>query len=629
MKIYLPVLLFFLCSQSVAQPPYNMQPEFLKMNTVWVFGTKAGVDFRSGIPVAIESQHRAIEGAAAVAHPASGRLQFYSNGGTCWNAQHQPMPNGSGLLGNGGNCNNCLSTRQGVCIVPVIGTPGSYYLFSLMGATNAPATYDSGSLFYSIVNMSLDNGRGDIVPGTKNTVLSSDSLSECMIAIPGENCDIWLLMHEMENHRFRAYHITAGGINPNPVISHVPTSIIGPESFIMSELTVSSDRRKIALTSQSGNGVPLTGRGILLAEFDPATGIVSNGFNVMHTSQYGNFYPGSVSFSPDDSILYASTYDGPGKTNVIYQFDVRLYDSATIVNSVLRVDTLSKGTPITFKLYNNKIYLTEFDQADSYLHCINNPNVWGKGYNLQQNILKFLPGTYATLSLGNHVVAPPAIEGIREFVHDVTICDGQSITLEPTRQSAGTYIWDDRSASPFRTVSAPGTYQVISYQSGCDVTKETFHVVSGHLDPQISVEGFVLFTTKTYGSYQWLLNEQLIPGANGQTYQVTENGFYQVIVTEDDCLDTSDVYYINNVSADDISGNSAVRIYPNPARDVVYISSPEPVSATLSYLDGRVAARLPAGDTFIVMHGLASGIYLLRVVDAEGKLLRVEKVVKE
>src|SRR5690606_36520613 len=117
--------------------------------------------------------------------------------------------------------------------------------------------------------------------------------------------------------------------------------------------------------------------------------------------QYGNFYPGSVSFSPHDSILYASTYHGPGKTNIIYQFDVRLHDSATVVNSVIAVDTLSRGTPITFKLYNNKIYLTEFDQADSYLHCISNPNVLGKGYNLQENIMKFLPGTYATLSVGN------------------------------------------------------------------------------------------------------------------------------------------------------------------------------------------------------------------------------------
>ncbi len=623
-KYYLSVLLSVICFESYAQPPHNMLPEFLKMNNVWVFGTKAGVDFSSGVPVPIESEHRALEGAAAVAHPTSGRLQFYSNGGTCWNAQHQPMPNGSGLLGNGGNCGNCLSTRQGVCIVPVIGTPRSYYLFSLMGSTNSPVTYDSGSLFYSIVNTNLDNGRGDIVPGTKNTVLSSDSLSECMIAIPGDNCDIWLLMHEMGNHRFRAYHITAGGINPNPVISHVPTSITGIGSFIMSELTASSDRRKIVLTSEASGRAS----GVLLAEFDPATGIVSNGFNLMHTDQYGTFYPGSVSFSPNDSILYTSTFHGPNRTNVIYQFDVSRYDSATIVNSVLRVDTLSKGTHITFKLYNNKIYLTEFDQANSYLHCINNPNVWGKGYNLQQNILKFLPGTYATLSLGNHVVAPPVIEGVQEFVHDITICDGQSIILEPTRQIAGKYTWDDHSVNPSRTVSAPGTYQVIYYQSGCDVTKETFHVLSGHLDPRVSVEGFVLFTTMTYSSYQWLLNGLLIPGAIGQTHEVTENGLYQVIVSDGDCLDTSDVYRINNVSVSTVAGAAVIRIYPNPVRDVVYISSPVPVSATLSYLDGRMAARSD-GDTFIATHNLPKGIYLLRVLNAEGELLKVEKVVKD
>ncbi len=627
-NIFLSLLLLVFCGASFAQPAYNMQPEFLKLNNVWVFGAKAGVDFSSGVPVPIESEHRGIEGGAAAAHPTNGRLLFYSNGGTCWNAQHQPMPDGSGLLGNAGNCGNCLSTRQGVCIVPVIGTPRSYYLFSLMGSTNDPMTYANGSLFYSVVNTNLDNGRGDIVPGTKNTVLSSDSLSECMIAIPGNNCDIWLLTHEMENHRFRAYHITAAGVNPNPIISFVPSSITGPESFSMSELAVSPDRRKIALTSQSSNQVPRMASGILLAEFDPATGIVFNGFNVMHTNQYGNFYPGSVSFSPSSSILYASTYHGPNNTNVIYQFDVRLYDSATVVNSVVRVDTLSKGSPIIFKLYNNKIYLTEFDQANSYLHCINNPDVLGKGYDLQQNIVRFLPGTYATMSLGNHVVVAPVVEGVREIVHDTTICAGQSIILHPSRVTSGTYIWDDRSSDPFRTVSGAGTYQLTYYESGCNVTKETFHVRVGELDPRISVSGFVLSTTSAYRGYQWLLNGQRIPGAIGRDHEVKENGLYQVIVYDEGCLDTSEVYHINNVSVSDVTGNSGISVYPNPAYDIVYINSQVPVYATLSYMDGRLAAH-SNGETFIITHGLSKGIYLLRVVNAEGKLLKVEKVVKD
>ncbi len=95
-----------------------------------------------------------IEGAASVADPVSGVCFFYSDGMTCWNAANQIMPNGDSLMGGiltwGG------STTQGVCIVPVIGVPGKYYIFCLNQLGFTP------SLFYSVVDMSLNSGTGDV-----------------------------------------------------------------------------------------------------------------------------------------------------------------------------------------------------------------------------------------------------------------------------------------------------------------------------------------------------------------------------------------------------------------------------------------------------------------------------------
>jgi hypothetical protein len=613
---------------------YTSEPGFLNANKVWAFGFNAGLDLRSGAPVPFESAHTGIEGGAAAADPVTGRFLFYSNGLTCWNASHQPMPNGSNLMGNGtGNCAfPCLSTRQGVCIVPVVGSPKQYYLFSLMGITNAPTSYAAGSLFYSVVDMRLDNGKGDIVPGKKNLVLSSDSLSECMIAIPGNNCDIWLLTHEMERHRFRAYHITAAGIDPNPVISTVVSSIAGKESFTISELSVSPDRSKIVLTSQTvDNTLPRTASGVLIAQFDPNTGIVSNGFNLMHTNQYQNFYPGSASFSPNGSILYVSAASNLTQQKyTIYQFDVSNYDSATIVSSVLPLDTLRRGTPVVFKLYNDKVYVSEFDQALSPLHCINQPNVRGKGYNLDTGIVHFLPGTFATLTLGNHVLQSPASETISEYKHDVFLCQGGSLTLTPGRIfPGGKYLWDDNSQSPTRTVTKPGSYQVAYSENGCDATKEIFTVHETSVQPMISVEGFTLSTVAIYKEYQWILNGNAIPGATNRIWRVVENGTYQVSVRDDnDCEGASEPYLVKNVSVAEASPEPDVSVYPNPAHDFLYFNGSTRIRVELTATDGRIMGRSEGAMPVSIGH-LPQGIYFVCVRDEAGNLLTVQKVIKQ
>src|SRR5690606_28048726 len=121
----------------------------------------------SGTALPMQTQIIGAEGSTSVADPETGQLLFYSNGGRCWNRNGQIMLNGDSLLGNspfgGTNVNPDAplnySTTQGTCIVPVIDEPGQYYLFSLRGITSGnPIPY--GTLFYSIVDMSLDNGLG-------------------------------------------------------------------------------------------------------------------------------------------------------------------------------------------------------------------------------------------------------------------------------------------------------------------------------------------------------------------------------------------------------------------------------------------------------------------------------------
>lgn len=179
-----------------------------------------------------------------------------------------------------------------------------------------------------------------------------------------------------------------------------------------------------------------------------------------------------------------------------------------------------------------------------------------------------------------------------------------------------------------------GTYlQKFPNTAGCDSTLVIHLTLNGAVDPVISVKEFELSTTLTYQSYQWLLNNNAIPGATNREYIVTENGSYTVVVeNEAGCIDTSAAYTVSNVPPE--TGISAIpvaaqiRIHPNPAADLVYITAPFPVHLCITDLQGKIIKKT-GGQTSISVRGLASGLYLLRISDTTGSLIKVEKLVLE
>ncbi len=166
------------------------------------------------------------------------------------------MPDGDNLLGAG----VAGTTSQAACIVPAIDSPGKYYLFSLNFQGANPG------LYYSIVDINLDNGLGNIVPGKKEYFIGPGSLSEAMIAIPGDHCDIWLIIHAKDAPVFKAYPITRFGLGANPVVSTTGTQIQGSSAYFQGGMAVSPDREMIALTSLNGISPSLLAQGLLLLQ---------------------------------------------------------------------------------------------------------------------------------------------------------------------------------------------------------------------------------------------------------------------------------------------------------------------------------------------------------------------------
>jgi len=147
--------------------------------------------------------------------------------------------------------------------------------------------------------------------------------------------------------------------------------------------------------------------------------------------------------------------------------------------------------------------------------------------------------------------------------------------------------------------------------------------------PVINVKKFELGTVLRYYTYQWMLNGSVIPGATDSVYTVQQNGTYQVIVTnKNGCRDTSDIYEVTNYTGIEGARNRAhqINIYPNPAKDMVYIDAPVPVQATITTMDGRLLKQA-TNETGISVKGFATGMYLIQIRDEEGRLIKVEKLV--
>lgn len=145
-------------------------------------------------------------------------------------------------------------------------------------------------------------------------------------------------------------------------------------------------------------------------------------------------------------------------------------------------------------------------------------------------------------------------------------------------------------------------------------------------DPEITAAGDLLTATEG-NSYQWYLNGEAIPSATQQTYLANVSGEYQVEVNfGSPCTLLSDtlVFIVSQVVERAVPG---VKVYPQPARDVVTFERPDATEAgTLQVFDlaGKHvrSERLAAGQKRIQMatSQLAGGTYEVRMVAPNGAL---------
>ncbi|HAD11384.1 MAG TPA: hypothetical protein DCF33_02990, partial [Saprospirales bacterium] len=181
-----------------------------KTGNFWYFGNNAGLDFNSSPPAAIGNGKTNTDNTSATICDAKGNLLLYTDGKKVYNRFHQPMPNGELYTG--------LQVADAM-IIPNPGQTGQYYVV---------ANYGGGETFYSLVDLRLDDGEGDVHPVEKNIALTFNV--QGMAAI--KSCAFegyWFVTRRFDAQgSFLSFRIDQNGLNPTPIVSptNQPTGLI-------------------------------------------------------------------------------------------------------------------------------------------------------------------------------------------------------------------------------------------------------------------------------------------------------------------------------------------------------------------------------------------------------------------
>jgi gliding motility-associated-like protein len=435
-----------------------------QQDRVWTFGNNAGLNFNVNPPVAVQTSISSSEGAASICDN-TGNLLFYTDGSKVWDRNDDLMPNGNDLTPPALGPAATNSTSQGTVIVPMPGSGSKYYVFSLSSYETWSIGGGGGRLYYSVVDMSLNGGLGDVVTVQKSIFIDS-MLSEKLAVARGNRCNLWLIVSNITPSVFKTFEITEAGINTNPVVS---ATGIGSPTQPAGVIVVSPDGRRLAATAAAGFGGGFNSAAV--CDFDPATGMVSNPLVLL--PNFGSAY--GICFSPDNSKVYVGqAVPAP----MLCQFDLSAGNAAAVVASKTDIAPI----PLTYlKLGpDGKIYMRSPDVpaglGGNGLAAVHNPDLAGVACNFEADAIALLPGTELVFGLSNSIQYVER-DTLLAAYNISAACFATSAMLQAGNTTGWDYQWDNNAAAgPSRAVDAPGSYVVRYYTAPCTYHADTFHV---------------------------------------------------------------------------------------------------------------------------------------------------------
>jgi WD40 repeat protein len=367
-----------------------------------------------------------------------GDLLFYSNGCAILNREGEIMPDGDSINYNywyellwGGNCLYGYPGAQNIMILPDPENSNGYYVF------HKPRIYIQGAdnpneLWYSYVDMSLDDGRGDVVLKNQKYYDKQNTLSSFFTALQHENGeDWWIIQPVEEDSLFLTFLLTKDSIerkqdqNSHEYFLRDRTSAGGTSRF-------SPDGTKLALYTYYNQ--------LHIYDFDRTTGTISNHrkISIYENPDYNDLRFSSVEWSSNSRFIYTAS------KLELHQVDTWEED----MNEGIRLIDVYNGTqdPLSTTFYmmalgpDCRIYMAPTSGTRSY-HVINHPDSLGTACDFVQNGIK--------LPFGSNVGSMPNFPRFR--VDEEEKCDPTIVSVfgEAVWYKRDLKIWPNPSSGVF------------------------------------------------------------------------------------------------------------------------------------------------------------------------------------
>lgn len=523
----------------------------------WLFGCRTGITFNTVPPSPLPTNHLCAARTSVSVSDSLGNLLFYSDGCNVLNRNHNVMPNGDNITSD---CD--CDMRVGV--LQSISDDSIYYLFWVNLSSQPPTQSPDNGLYYSVVDMRLDGGLGDIPAGQKKIMVQPNSTfpEEMVITRHQNNRDAWVVVKNYYNqNNYCAYLVTAAGVSTTPVVSP-SVNINTYPSCNNGTMRISPDGTKLVYPRLYGDSNEF-------CSFNRATGRVTHmfwfGFGQLPFLLIGG---GSMEFSLDSRYLYLGTGDLGGFTGDLFQFDASLTDSTAFQMSMVHLGNYNHRLKLQ-RGPDGKIYVGEAG-IDS-LMVINYPEIGGWGCSPQYNAIGMSTGT---CSLGMPVFCQ------RYFIYicDTGACVGLPVHFYPwTFPPPDSVHWNfgDPSSgvannsslpNPSHTYANTGTYTVELFvrhnDKRTDTTWKTITIIAGPTvtlgaDRTICTGDSTTFDAGVCPgcTYQW---KDLGSGStvgNSQTFETGVAGNYVVLVTNSSGCTGMDTIQLLTTAAPSVTNN--------------------------------------------------------------------------
>ena len=220
-------------------------------------------------------------------------------------------------------------------------------------------------------------------------------------------------------------------------------------------------------------------------------------------------------------------------------------------------------------------------------------------------------------------------------------CSGETITL--TASTSDSYAWSNGATTQAISVTTSGSYYVnTTNANACNgVGQSTPVTITFGTTPTANATfssngNIVTFTNSSSNatSYSWDFGDQTSSSATSPVHAYALNGQYTVTLTayNGNCSATTTLPVAITVSLEELSGLSAMTIYPNPANESTTIAIESKVTDALTLAIIDATGALVFTETGMIQEGLnalnvntaalAEGFYTIHLTTSNGTAVR-------